>query len=364
MWTVRRGAAIHTLIGVLVCFALLAFVRPDLTFAAGQQSAEAAAQHHEEVQKLEAEKLRERVQKLKRENAPGDLGDDVLKYAPLVTALIALLGVVLTVWKLLVQRSTEIKQRDSEAKRRVEDQFAANLAQLGADGTAEKAGAAASIVTYLAPSYKSFHHQVRVAVLTNLKLPQEEPVRKLLARVYVEAMHSDQEIDQFERDLSNAKLGNTDLRDLELKEADLAFADLHNSDLAGCNLFRARGHSVNLGRARICADGGDPPSLIEVRFKDAKCRKADFSGAILVNAHMKGADLRRATFYGCHLQAAHFEGADLTEARFHQADLADTHFTGATLDRVCKKSISRALRWRKAHFDPGVKAEIEALSEQ
>lgn len=324
-------------------------------------------------QQLEAEKLREEVAKLERENEGNGLGDELIKFVPLITALVAVIGIVATLWKQvaeqsrqrkeeLKQRETESQQRRIEAANRLEDRFAAILTELGSEKDSPKASAAAALATYLEPQHERFHRQVRLAVLTNLKLTQEEAIRKLFARVYVQALRSKLAINQFERDLSHAKLANTDLTDLALAEADLAFADLSNSDLAGCDLFRARGHRVDLHGARLGENDGEPTRLIEVRLKGANCREADFSGAVLVNAHMKEAKLEGAKFFRCHLQAAHFEGANLTGARFEQADLADTYFTGATLDATCLKGISRARRWRDAHFDPGVTAMIEAVA--
>jgi hypothetical protein len=44
------------------------------------------------------------------------------------------------------------------------------------------------------------------------------------------------------------------------------------------------------------------------------------------------------------------------------ANLADTYFTGATIDGVAMQSVVRALNWRKAHFDPAIRQELERLS--
>jgi uncharacterized protein YjbI with pentapeptide repeats len=321
---------------------------------------------------LEHLKLAEEVQKLQDDNS-SNFGDAFAKYAPLVTAVVAVVGLIGTLLKLLFdqkaqrkserdQREAEMTQREVESERRLEDRFAAILTELGSEAAAAKAGAATSLVTYLEPQHKRFHHQVRLAVLTNLKFPHEEPIRKLLARVYVESLRSSDDVNEFERDLSGAKLANTDFSRVDLAETDIAFADLRNSNLSGANLYRARGHSVILDGARFSTHESPTSYLIEVRFKGARCRGTDFSTCFLINAHLKEADLREARFQGSGLQAAHFEGANLTGAKFQQADLADTYFWGATMDEACKRTISRAYRWRKAHFDDGVCEEIEALA--
>lgn len=355
-------------IGLLASLLLIVLAGPSAGIAASVDPPPSPAK-----EKLELQKLGEEVKKLEGENEGEDFWDLVARFAPLITALVAVAGVILAVLKQIgdqntqraqdrAQREAEIQQRETENERRLEDRFAAILTELAGEKAPSKASAAAAIVTYLEPQHARFHHQVRVAVLTNLKLEQDEPIRKLLARVYVEALRSGQEINAFERDLSRAKLANTDLAHLQLAEADLAFADLRDSNLGGCDLFRARGHKVVLDGARLCADQGRKPRLIEVRFKQASCQDTDFSGALLVNAHMKEADLNGAKFYGCRLQAAHLEGADLSGARFEQANLADTYFTGATIDADCAKSISRAVHWRQAHFDPWVREEIQTLA--
>jgi uncharacterized protein YjbI with pentapeptide repeats len=114
--------------------------------------------------------------------------------------------------------------------------------------------------------------------------------------------------------------------------------------------------------SRLCADDGQAVLLHDIRFKEALCRGADFSGAILVNAHLEDADLTDAKFYGARLQAAHLEGAKLVGAQFQQSNLADAYFIGAEFDFASKRSITRAVNWRKGHFDPDVLGELEQLA--
>lgn len=298
--------------------------------------------------------------------ARGTVFNTFLDYAPLITALVAVGGLGATFWKQMSdqnsQRTRDRKQRKTESKRRLEDRFATILTELGSEATGIKAGAAASLVTYLEPQHSRFHHQVRLAVLTNLKFPQEEPIRKLLARVYVQALRSEEPINQFERDLSRAQLANTDFSAVDLPEADLAFANLRDSNLLGSNLARARGWKVVLEGSRLCPAEGRAMHLNDVRFKGALCYRADFSGAVLVNAHLELADLRDARFYGARLQAAHLEEAKLHGAQFQQANLADAYFFGAEFDGACMRSITRAVNWRKGHFDPEVRLELERLA--
>ena len=337
-----------------------------LTAAACDAAAEPALRTQSK-QELERLKLAEETAKLRHENdrATGWSGF-FTSYAPFLTALAAVGGLLATIRKQSSdqseQRRRDREQRETESERRREDRFAAILSDLGSERVATKAGAAASLVTYLQAEHRRFHHQVRVAVLTNLKLDHEEPIRKLLARVYVTALRSDAPVDQFERDLSRAKLANTDLTGVDLREADMAFADLRHCALAGADLTRARGLEVTLEGARLGSERGRPVSLIEVRFRGAHCDGADFSGARLVNAHLQEAELRDARFYGSRLQAAHLEQAKLTGARFQRANISDAYFHGAEFDLPALRSITRSFGWRKAHFDPDVRATLERLS--
>ena len=313
-------------------------------------------------QVLERQKLKEEIEQLQHSNdAAGSVGDFFSRYGAFITALVAAGGLLLTIWKQgsdqRTQRNRDRTQSKTESDRRLEDRFATILTELGSTSVAVQAGAASSLVTYL--GHESFHHPVRIAVLSNLKIDHEEPIRKLLGRVYKNALSSGDAADSFERDLSRAKLANIDLSSLELRESDLAFADLTAATLVGCDLFRARGYQVVLEGARVCSDGAAITSLIEVRFQEAKCRDADFSGTHMINAHFKGADVRYARFLRARMQSAHFEGAKLSGARFQDANLDDAYFYSAELDDVALSSIVRARNWRSAHWDDDIGRELK-----
>jgi uncharacterized protein YjbI with pentapeptide repeats len=317
---------------------------------------------------LERQKLQQEIEKLKQDkDAAQGASGFFSRYAAFITALVAAGGLLATVWKQnsdqSEQRKRDLAQREVESERRLEDRFAAILSDLGSTAIPTQAGAASSLVTYLRPEHKQFHHQVRVAVLTNLKVNHDEPIRKLLARVYKEALGAGDPADRFERDLSRAKLANTDLSDLELREADLAYADMRHSSLVGCDLYRARGIEVKIEGVRACTIGNRITSLIEVRFRRASGRGADFSGARMINAHLEESDLRDARFFQTRLQAAHFEDAKLQAAQFQSANLDDAYFLGAELDDAALETILRAFNWRNAKFDPEIWQRLENLED-
>jgi uncharacterized protein YjbI with pentapeptide repeats len=333
---------------------------------------------------LTQRKLKAEIAQLEHDNAIADGKSGLIaRFAPLATILLSAGGLVLAIFKQgadqraqrakdlaeqraqrdkeLVERQREREDRRIEEAHRLEDRFAAILGQLGSGTPAVQAGAAASLVTYLQPDHSRFHHQARLAILTNLKLELAEPIRKLLALVYAKSLESGEPVDHFERDLSRAQLAETSLCDVTLCEADLAFANLRNAVLLGSDLFRARGLEVDLEGARLGAGAARAASLIEVRFQGAHCRGADFSGVRLINAHLQEADLREARFYGASLQAAHLERADLRGAHFQQADIADTYFLEATIDDAALRTLARTRNRDKAHFDPAVRVRLDAL---
>ncbi len=315
---------------------------------------------------LERQKLVQEIEKLRQENQNEE--NFFERNAALITALVALGGLLATLWKQnsdqRLQRERDRDQRSVELERRLEDRFATNLSDLRAAEAAKQAGAAASLVTYLRPEHERFRRQVRIAALTNLKVEHKEPIRKLLGRLYADSLASGTSADAFERDLSRAQLALTDLSGLELQGADLGFADLRSSTLVGCDLYRARGFGVNLTGAHCNSIDDRVTSLVEVRFHNAKAQAADFSGALLVNAHLRGADLREARFYRAHLQAAHLEHTKLQGASFQGANLDDTYFYQAEFDESALASIARALNWRNAHFDWDVLELLHAREDQ
>ena len=154
-------------------------------------------------------------------------------------------------------------------------------------------------------------------------------------------------------DLARARLRKIDLSGLDLHEADVAFADLRHSNLDNANLQRTRGYAVDVTKAGVSGS-----NLEEARWHLCVARGTRFHNCRMVSVFLKGADLTAAEFQQSRLQGAHFERADLTGARFERADLADAFFTGAKIDDAAAATISRALHWQQAHFDPAAQALI------
>ncbi len=319
-------------------------------------------------EQLEVEKLQEEVEKLRIENddASGFEGI-VATYGGLLAGLAALAGVALTLFKQIEeqsrqrtldreQREKDREQRERERLNRREEKFAKALEGLGADSPSVQIGAATTLATFVTEADRHLLHEVRMAALANLKVDHPAPVKKALTNVLQKAIR-EAPLEPFERDFSRADLERIDMSGIDLSEADLAFANLCGAELGGARLFRAKGYEVRLDRARLTrADLG------EVRFQKASAEGTLFHEARLVMSHFKEANLTRAQFQRAQLQSSHLDAARLSGAKFEEADLNDAYFRAATLDDSALSSITRAVNWQKAHFDPDVRARLDEIA--
>jgi len=323
-------------------------------------------------QELEEQKLREEIKSLKRESR---WWNDLL---PVLPALVAAGGFVIAVFKYFDERKLQRHQdkdklreetrqqeadrlqRSDESRRRFDETFTRVVTSFGSGNPAVEAGATVSLLTFLRPKHSEFHSQVFMFLLTNLKREQDPEVRRLLTLAFEEAIRlqlaSKDPVDrQRAHDLARVRVPRVDLSELDLTDADIAFADLKGANLRKTILFRAKGIEVVLEHASLTA-----ADLGEARLRQAKCAEAHFHEAKLGSAHLEDADLTRAEFQQAKLQSAHLEGATITGAKFEGANLNDTYFLGARgLDQATLHSLSRAIKWDKAHFDEGVAEMIK-----
>ena len=353
-------------IGLLTLFLVVAFSWYQAESWGGPE-AEVANQTQ---QKLQEEKLRQEIRKLRLENDKADsIWGQLLSLGTLLTALATVTGACVTFWKYIDERSRQQtldrQQRETESLRRLDEKFTAVVGNLGAESSSIQASAAVSIISFLKPEYQSFHEQAFMILQANLKIDHPEAVKDLLEAAFEKALHlrvqSAQEKGQpLKPDLSRIYLVRADLSGgLDLTEADLGFAQLRGANLTEANLFRVRGMEVNLEKARLSR-----ANLSEARLRKAHCQAAQFHEANLVAVDLKEADLRKVQFFQARLQSAHLEQADLTGAKFEEAELNDTYFIGAKMDGNTLKSIFKAKNWQKAHFDEAVKGKLEEMAQQ
>ena len=142
-----------------------------LSFAEGEQP----VNQMERREQLELVKLKQEIKKLELENKKlSDGRGTIVGIAPFLTAIVALLGVFITLWRHLSeqrrQRDLDRKNLQTDRIRRFNEKFNAVVENLGSESQAIQASAAVSIQTFLKPEYSEFHDQVFLILLANLKV--------------------------------------------------------------------------------------------------------------------------------------------------------------------------------------------------
>lgn len=313
---------------------------------------------------LETEKLRQEVRKLATENR--DLANSwqkVSSYATIITVVVAVIGAFATIWKQISESRQDREQRETDSRRRMDDKFTSIVKDLGSDNPSLQVSAAVSLMTFLREEYTSFHEQVYLVLLANLKVKHEVQLNRLLIQAFTKALKlrlERQPVSEGEPlDLTNTSLYRIDLSGLNLPNTDIAFADMQLANLRETNLFRVRGYQVNLSKASLTR-----ANLGEARLGEANLSNCHFHETNLVSATMKKANLSGAEFFEAKLQAARMDEANVSGARFERSDLSDTYFLGATIPDQTLKSIRKALNWEKAHFDEETLVRLEKLNSQ
>jgi uncharacterized protein YjbI with pentapeptide repeats len=310
-------------------------------------------------EELQTEKLRQEVRQLQIENdrltSPWQ---SIPTYATFITAVVAVAGVFLTIWKQFSERQRDRAQREAESRRQLDEKFSSIVSDIGSANQSLQVSAIVSLMTFLRPEYFEFHEQVYLILLANLKLESSSQVNRLLIQAFEKALALNLEAHRdpahpLELDLTRTNLYHANLSGLDLSNADLGFANLRLANLMSTNLFRAKGMEVNLEKAKLTG-----ANLNEARFAKANLANAHLHDANLVAATLKGANLNGTEFFKAKLQSAHFDDADIKEAHFEQANLRDTYFKGAKLSDSTLRSIGKAYKWEDAHFDEDVKAKI------
>lgn len=311
---------------------------------------------------LEAEKLRQEVRQLAIENE--DLASPwqkVTSYATIITIIVAVIGAFATIWKQIAEQRQQREQRETESRRRMDDKFTSIVKDLGSENPSLQVSAAVSLMTFLKDEYTSFHEQVYLVLLANLKVKHEVQLNRLLIQAFTRALKLRLErkpVTEAEPlDLTNTNLYRIDLEGFELPNTDIAFADMQHANLREANLFRVKGYQVNLAKASLTRT-----NMSEARLAEANLANCHFHETNMVSATMKKANLSGAEFFEAKLQASRLDETNLTGARFERADLSDTYFLGAKIPDDTLQSIRKAFHWEKAHFDEGTQARMEKLN--
>lgn len=311
---------------------------------------------------LETEKLRQEVRQLMLENDRLTSSWQAFSsFATLLTAIVAVAGVFITIWRQLEERQKDRQQREFESRRRLDEKFTSIVTNISSDNRSLQMSSTVSLLTFLKPEYSEFHEQVYLILLANLKLKPDPQINDLLVDAFEKILRirlerSREGSQPLELDFSHTNLYRIDLSGLDMAGVDIGFAELRRANLKDASLFRVRGIEANLEKASFTR-----ANLGEARLVRANLCEAHLHQTNLVAATLKECNLRGAQFYQAQLQSAHLEKADVSGARFEQADLKDTYFTGVTLDQRALLSILKAEHWDKAHFDKDVYAKLLEL---
>lgn len=313
----------------------------------------------------QVEKLKQEIEKLKSENTIKPIYRILPTYAGILTALIAILGALISYRKYLIEKRMETKVR-------LEDNFNTIIENIGSESPSIQASAIVSLLTFLNEEYKEFHLQVYTILLANLKIGHAKNVNALMVKAFeralpiylkdIKSQRSDTTNDsgnQLELDLSRTNLYRIDLHGENLENVDLAYSNLQNANLSGCNLKRAKGIGADLSGARLSR-----ANLNEGRFNKANFENAHFHETNLVSATLKNSNLKGAEFQRASLQEAHLEGSEIDRAKFEEANLNNTFFKNVNCNEAVIKSILRSKggSWKKANFDPEIKEKLQEFS--
>lgn len=283
-----------------------------------------------------------------------------LQWAPFITALVAAVG-------LLVTYRAHLRERQSEQRKRHDEQLTRTVENLGSENAGVRLNTAAALTAYLGSDSPNLQMDLLAVIVANLKFESEAAVNDVLVHDLGLALRACLQQRRPLRTLNLARaqwLKRLDISDIDLTgvQVDLAFADLTRANLSHVVAPRCvRGWKTTLDDARLTG-----ANLHEARFNAVYCRRTTFHGAKLVSATFKHADLRMAQFQQAHLQGAHFEHALLHGAVFTEAKVADAWFcdaysrSAARLDDEALRSLAHAYRWWDAHLTPFQRIAVEA----
>jgi len=270
----------------------------------------------------------------------------------------------------LRQQQAAEQERHREELRRFDEHLSSLVTNIGSDNQAVRLNATAALSFFVKEEYPDLHCDLLNVIVANLKAAPEPAVGDLLRRhlaktlrmLFADGRELDSNIGD-RLDLTRVDLYRIDLSGLDLRNKvllDLAFAKLRHANLRDAKINEVKGGEAILDGAHFSR-----AHMNRARFDKATAvsDRVRFHGTRLVGATFVGAQLPNAEFQQARLQSAHFKDAILTGAQFEGADVADADFKGATLDDRAVASLSRAQRWRKAHFEEAVREQLVRLSE-
>jgi uncharacterized protein YjbI with pentapeptide repeats len=328
-----------------------------------------AAETHKltvEARELEAqtEKTRAEARKVRDENSFVSRSFSV--GTPLLTALIAVLGLGFTAQKAArdrrEQRAADAQARDAATTKRFDERFADATRGLASENPADKLAGAVLMSSMVRERRAELSHQALSLLLASLQVEHDEVTTRLLVRAFERAVRAAPQrliaTDEGGRiiSLSHVRAPELNLASLDATGLDVAFAHLDGADFRRTVLRGSKGYDVSVEQATLERADLRGIEWVHVHARGAKLQRAQMSGAKLGFADLSGAD-----FYRADVQDAEFPEANLSGAKFHRATVARAKFQRATFDDRSLRTIVQARDWREAEFDEVVREQLEAL---
>jgi uncharacterized protein YjbI with pentapeptide repeats len=376
-----RYGKVSTRAGIAAIIAMLAMpLATAPATSASESTRPGAAAKAAERRLTEAEVAKTRAETKKLEHDDTLFWRALSTFGPLLTALIAALGLLASVRKAgrdrrdaLTQEANERKleaEKRAEAERaaettRFDERFAKAVEGLSSGKPGEQSGAAVLVASMVREKRAALSDQALQLLLVTLQAAHDEACERLLRAALQKFAHAAPErlVTDGEGDsvggLTHVRTSYLKLPYLKLRRLDLAFAVLRKADFRGADLTGCYGYETKLEEA----DFRDA-DLTRAQWVKAEAPRARFQRTILVRARLHKANLSNANFYEADLTKANLRQAELAGAEFRKANLEKADFHGAQLDGKALLSILDSNGWPEAEFDQATRATLEELAEQ
>jgi uncharacterized protein YjbI with pentapeptide repeats len=337
--------------------------------AAAPDPAKAAA----ELGLTEAQLAKTKAETRKLEHDDKTLWRLLSSLGPLLTALVAVGGLLFTVKKALNDRrdtaEREARQRsETEATAettRFDERFVKAAAGLSSVNPGEKSGAAVLVASMVRDKQANLSDQALQLLLVTLQTPQDSACERLLrgalerfAHVAPGRLVADANGEPT-AGLSHLQTSYLKLPHLELPGLDLAFSVLRKAEFRNAGLAGSQAYEATLEESDFRA-----ADLTKAQWVKAKAPRARFQNAVLARARLRLADLGGANFFRADLTRANLRQANLKGAKFDRATLSRADFHGAELDDEALKTILTSEDWEAAEFDAATLERLRELETQ
>ncbi|PWD98234.1 pentapeptide repeat-containing protein [Marinilabilia rubra] len=322
------------------------------------------------IQFYQLEKIKQEVENLKSENQVKPIIKILPSFAGVLTALVAVVGVIISFFKYIKEKRIELEQKKDETKLRLVTKFDSIINNLCAASNSVRAGAAVSLLTFLRPEYKNFHKQIYLILLANLKTELSNNINSLMLKTFEEAgrlkfkefrnpiKDKFPEENSLELDLTRMNMYRLDFNGMKgLSNVDFSFSKLQHANLVDCIFIRSKGFKTDFSYARLSRS-----NLLEGRFNESNFEGVQFHESNLISAKLKHTNLKNAEFQKAYLQDAILDGADIRGAKFEQADLNNAFFRKIKYNDADLLSIIRSKNWEKANFSEETKMKLLQLA--